>query len=280
MIDYHIHLEQGPYDLEWLEKFWQRGKARGLTEIGITEHAHHFREFLPVYEHLWRESATDAGESSWVKSQFRHSIADYVELLDEGRKAGIPLKVGLEMDYFPKSEAKIAALLKSYEFDFVLGSVHFLDTWSFDWKAELGWSKRNVDEVYQRYLNTVTKMVQSDLFDILAHIDVIKVFGHRAQKDLSKEWQTVLHQIAQTHLALEVSTAGLRKPVGEMYPHHGILKEAFALGIPITIASDAHTPLDVGYAWEDAVRFARLAGYGHYSSFAKRNRTEHELPVF
>lgn len=279
MIDYHIHLETGPYTLEWLDKYWQQAKKRGLNEIGITEHAHQFKEFKPVYEHLWQDPKQEPVIRDWLSKNFQYSLEEYFQLLKEGESAGIPLKVGLEADYFPSSENLIRTLLQQYHFDFVLGSIHFIDYWSFDYDPQLGWPERDVDEVYRSYLSLMEKMVQSNLFDVLAHLDVIKVFGNRNKKSLEIEWNALLHSISQADLSIEVSTAGLRKLVGEIYPHHTILRQAATLGIPITIASDAHTPSDVGDRWEKAVLYAQELGYTQYSSFTKRNRRMHELPL-
>jgi histidinol-phosphatase (PHP family) len=278
MIDYHIHLERGPYSLEWLKQFWDQAEFRGISEIGVTEHAHEFWEFKSVYEHLWEDSACVGMTASWIGRHFQHSVEDYFRLLEEGKKSGIPLKIGLECDYFPQSEAKIRTLLHRYNFDFVLGSVHFLDDWSFDWNPELGWPGRNPDDVYLAYLGLLEKMAQASLFDVLAHLDVIKVFGHRAQENLDRQWKALLQLISEADLVMEVSTAGLRKPVGEIYPHPTLIKEAARLNIPITIASDAHTPFDVGDRWQEAETIAKDAGYTSYCSFTGRKRIDHNLP--
>lgn len=275
MIDYHIHLERGPYNLEWLKQFWVQARLRGITEIGITEHAHEFREFVPVYEHLWEEPSS----ASWIQRHFHRSIDDYLALLDAGQQAGIPLKVGLEADYFPKREGEIRSLLRRYDFDYVLGSVHFLGDWSFDWDPDLGWPERDADEAYLAYLVLMEKTAQSNLFDVLAHLDVIKVFGYRAQRNLDGQWRALLQIIAEAGLAIEVSTAGLRKPVREIYPHFSLLKDAARLNIPITIASDAHTPFDVGDRWQEAVALAKRAGYTGYCSFKGRRRVDHQFPL-
>lgn len=279
MIDYHIHLEQGPFTLEWLEKFWIQGQASGLTELGITEHAHQFREFRPVYQHLLDNPQQDAVVSKWLDRHFQHSLDTYLQFLEQGRKAGIPLRFGLEADFFPTTKELIGTLLGQYDFDFVLGSVHFIDFWSFDYDPQIGWPERDVDEVYTQYLDLMEQMVQSRLFDVLAHLDVIKVFGQRTQKSLEAEWKSLLCSISQANLAIEVNTAGWRKPVGEIYPAEPILRDAALLGIPITIASDAHTPHDVGHRWPEAVICARAMGYEHYCSFQGRKRIRHQLPL-
>ena len=280
MIDYHIHIERGPYNLEWLKRFWFQAESRGITEIGVTEHTHHFYEFRTVYEHLLQTTEPDADTSSWLGDYFQHSIEEYLELLEAGKKAGIPLKAGLEADCVPGKEREIEALLDEYRFDFVLGSVHFLDSWSFDIKPTMGWPGKDVDKVYLAYIDRVKSMAQSGLFDVLAHLDVIKVFGHKAQADLGGEWTEVLQLIVQSDLVIEVSTAGMRKLVGEIYPHPSLIKGAARLGIPITFASDAHNPEDVGDRWKEAVNVARSLGHSRYCTFTERRRTEHPLPSF
>ena len=280
MIDYHIHLERGPYSLEWLSHFWDQAQLLGVSEIGITEHAHKFREFLPVYEHLWNLGCVPTS-ASWIRGHFQHSLdEDYLQLLDAGRNSRIPLKVGLEVDYFPQSEGETRRLLSEYHFDYLLGSVHFLEDWSFDWNPEVGWPGRDSDDVYLAYLALMEKMVQSNLFDVLAHLDVIKVFGRRASRSLEKEWGALLQHVSQAGLAIEVSTAGLRRPVGEIYPHPELLRQAARLNIPITIASDAHMPCEVGYRWQEAVVIAQVCGHRTYCSFTGRKRSTHDLPSF
>lgn len=278
MIDYHIHLEQGPFTLPWLQEFWNQAQKVGITELGITEHAHQFKEFRPAYEHLWQVQGLDPEIRAWLERHFQYTVEEYLALLQEGRKAGIPIKAGLEVDYFPQSEAKIRELLAGYELDYVLGSVHFIGMWAFDHTPELGWPERSVDQAYLDYLVLLEQLVNSGICDVLAHLDVIKVFGHRPKQDLQTEWEKLLRAVSRADLAIEVSTAGLRKRVGEMYPQRQILEAGARLGVPITIASDAHRPQDVGDRWQEAVAFATLAGYRKYNSYTKRRRVEHELP--
>lgn len=277
MIDYHIHLERGPYSLAWLQEFWDQAQIQGVSELGITEHTHQFKEFLPAYDHLWK-SGSDSRTTSWLRDQFGNSLQDYLRLLDAGRNLGIPLKIGLEVDYFPESEGVMRTLLQGYDFDFLLGSVHFLGNWSFDWKPEAGWPDRDPDQAYLAYVELMEKMVLSNLVDVVAHLDVIKVFGHRASRNLEDKWGVLLQHIADADLAIEVSTAGLRKPVEEIYPRPALLRQAARLKIPITIASDAHVPQDVGDRWRKGVALAKASGYDSYCSFKGRKRINHRLP--
>lgn len=279
MIDYHMHLENGPLTLDWLREFWKQAQSVGLREIGITEHAHQFKEFIPVYGHLTQNPQQYPVVQKWLGREFRYHLQSYLTLLQEARAEGIPVKFGLELDYFPETADLAASVLKDYpDFDFILGSVHFIGQWPFDFAPELGWEDSRVEVAYLDYLNLMHQLVNSGLCDVLAHLDVIKVFGHRAQKNLRAEWSSLLQAISKADLAIEVSTAGWRKPVGEIYPDELILKEAANLEIPITIASDAHYPQDVGYRWRDAVAYAKQGGYTHYCSFKGRKRFIHQLP--
>lgn len=280
MIDYHMHLENGPLTVAWLEKFWQQAEKAGLQEIGITEHAHQFREFWPVYNQVATDSRQSPAVKDWLAREFRYDLKEYLDLLQQAKNQGIPVKFGLELDYFPATAELASSILADYEFDFLLGSVHFIEYWPFDFKPELGWPEREIEAAYLSYLALMKGLVQSGLCDVLAHLDVIKVFGHRPEKNLEQQWNSLLEAIAEADLAIEVSTAGWRKPVGELYPAKQIIAKAAELQIPITIASDAHFPEDVGYRWQEAVLYAQQAGYTQYCSFKARQRFSHVLPSF
>ncbi|NLM55781.1 MAG: histidinol-phosphatase HisJ family protein [Firmicutes bacterium] len=270
MIDYHVHLERGPLDLHWLKKFWAQAEARGLQEIAITEHAHRFKEFYPVYSHLISGSDAYPYMKQWITEDFKLSLADYFRLLEEARAAGIPVRSGIEVDYFEGKEDYIRALLEDLPFDLVLGAVHVLGKWGFDFCSDCGWSGRDTDEVYREYIAVLKNAVQAGLFDCMAHLDVIKVFGHRPTRDCHDSWVALFEIMARQGLAMEISTAGLRKPVGEIYPAPALIAIAAQYGIPITIASDAHEPGDVGYKWEEAVALARNHGYKSITVYSQR----------
>lgn len=259
--DYHLHLEQGPYTMEWLEEFLKVAHSRGVREVGFTEHAYRFREAASILENNWaRQHATQSAE-------------DYVRLLSQAKTIYPEVRLGLEVDYVPGKEEITRRFLAAYPFDFVLGSVHFLGDWGFDNPEFLAeWDHRDVDEVYRYYFWTLRQAATSRLFDVLAHPDVIKVFGHRATRDLTAVYRETVETIARSDLAIEVSSAGLRKPVGELYPAETFLQMAFGAGIPITTASDAHRPEDAGRDLDQVVVLARRAGYTAVSSFQLRQR--------
>src|SRR5690606_617541 len=118
-------------------------RARGVDEIGISEHGHRFAEFAGVMAELWRpEPVTGA---FWLPEQFNHELAAYVEAVLAARARGLPVRLGIEVDYLPGREDDIRRLLAPYPWDYVLGSVHFLDGWAIDVGPEFGWPGVGVD---------------------------------------------------------------------------------------------------------------------------------------
>lgn len=265
-----MHLERGSLILPWLREFWDKAQARGIWEIAITEHAHRFAEFYPVYSHLLSGEDAYPFMQGWLAREFCHRLDDYYGLIKEAQATGIRVKFGIEVDYFLGKETAIDTLLQAYPFDFVLGSVHVLGKWGFDFSPDCGWEGRDLDAVYAEYISVLTCAARSGLFDCLAHLDVIKVFGHRSGQDFSQQWTELFETMASHGLAMEISTAGLRKPVGEIYPAPFLIAMGAEFGIPITIASDAHVPEDVGYEWETAVEFARTYGYKSVTAYSQR----------
>lgn len=278
MIDYHIHLENGPYTLEWLRQFWEVGRRRGLAEIGITEHCHKFKEFYPMFASLAQTNNNYAYMQEWIAVDFQRSLDDYVNLIVRAQQSGLPVRLGLELDYLPNTEHIVDEIIDQYPFDYILGSVHIINGWGFDYHVDV-WNGKDINKAYRQYYQTLLAAVKSSRFDIVAHFDVIKVFGHRCSVAVDDLIAEVLREVAKHNLCLEISSAGLRKPVNEIYPQERIIKQAVALQIPITFASDAHYPNDVGANWSELVTYARQAGYREYRIFAKRNASAEKLLI-
>lgn len=260
LFDYHIHLENGPYEIQYLVKYVQTARQRGIEEIGVSEHAYNFAEC----SHLW--------PPSWNRN-FSRSLDEYVSLIRKARGLGLPLKLGIEMDYVPGMEKESQEILRAYEWDYVIGSVHHLDDWGFDIPAQKGrWELVDVDEAYRRYFDLLKGAALSGLFDILAHPDVIKVFGYRPLGDLKEEYEALAETVKQSGCVVEINTAGLRKPVGEMYPHADLMRAFVQRGVGMVISSDAHEPEDVGKDFDVALKYAAEAGVGQLIAFDRRQR--------
>jgi histidinol-phosphatase (PHP family) len=182
------------------------------------------------------------------------------------------VKLGLEVDYVGERQEQLAALLEPYPFDFLLGSVHWLDGEPVDSKPGL-WAHASVVEVWRLYVDALADLATSGAVDVLAHPDLAKIFGLRPDPEVLGELHAQASDaIAEADVCLEISTAGLRKPVGELYPDQELLRACVERGVPVTLASDAHEPRLVGEDFELALAAAREAGSNAVAVFDRRNR--------
>lgn len=264
LTDYHTHTERGPYTVEWLTHFLDTAKARGIEEYGVSEHAYRFKQTAHLLDNPWtRERRTE-------------DLDEYFGMIQAARKAGYHVKFGIELDYIPGTETDLEAFIRSYPFDYVIGSVHWLGDFGFDLTEMKGqWEKRDVKRTYDEYFSILTQMVESQLFDFVGHPDVIKVFGYEPEDEvfLQNWYEKMAESFAHNHSIIELSTAGLRKPVGKLYPAPKFLEACYQQGIPIVINSDAHRPEDVGADYDQAITLANTVGYKELVTFNQRQRT-------
>lgn len=274
LIDYHMHLERDdhagkcPYTCERIALYARRAQERGVQEIGIAEHCNRFSAFQGVMAFVVKVDPDDP----FFSHSFREELAGYVETLLEVQRLGYPVKASIEVDFFPGREAELRRILDAYPFDYVIGSVHFLGEWPIDYRPDVGWPSADVDQAYRAYFETLRAAAQSGLFDVLAHPDLVKKFGHVPSFPLDDLYDEVAKALAESGVAAEVSSAGLHKPVGELYPSGALLRRLCDRGVPITLGSDAHDPEDVGRDLHKAAAAARRAGYSAIARFTKRRR--------
>ena len=268
LTDYHIHIERGPYTVEWLRKFARQAQVVGITDWGVSEHAYRFIETRSIFM------------NDWVAARQTEQMEDYLSLILQAREQGIKVKFGIEMDYFPGKEKEIAEFIQKYPFDYVIGSVHWIDQWGIDLAEMRGeWDRREAQDVWVAYFDRIQSLAESKLFDIAAHLDLAKIFKYIPgdSKFLQQQYDRVAKALAENGTCIEISTAGLRKPVGEMYPHPELLKTCYSHGIPIVLSSDAHCPEDVGADYTKAVRLAREVGYSEVQVFSARKAEKYPL---
>jgi histidinol-phosphatase (PHP family) len=256
IVDYHLHLrdpeERVEHALHAVERFVETAAARGVDEIGFTEHIYYFRQTFPVWT---------------LEYQIERCVYDldtYVEAVLEAKRRGMPVKLGLEVDYIGERQDELAAILEPYPWDFLLGSVHWVDGLAVDMQPGL-WGVASVEEVWRRYFSALSELAGSGHVDVLAHPDLAKIFGRRPER---------IEYPELSGLALEISTNGLYKPVGELYPDLAFLESA---RLPITLASDAHVPQNVGRDLDRAVELARAAGYESVTVFDGRQARQEPL---
>lgn len=257
--DYHIHTRRCGHATGTAVEYVEAAKAAGLTEIGFSEH-------LPMPGRDDRSLTMPADELPVYVDEVLNLREEYPEIF---------IKLGIEADYFPGYEERLAETLSAYPFDYVLGSVHFIGDWGFDDSRNLEkWRRQDSGAVFDAYYELVAKAVGTGLFDVLAHPDLVKKFGFLPSEDQSANYRTIARALAQHGTAVEISSAGLRKPIGEIYPSAPFLRELAAAGVRFTFGSDAHRPREVGSAFPDLLQSLRECGGGVLVGFSRRRPEE------
>jgi histidinol-phosphatase (PHP family) len=270
LTDYHLHLrpdEGGTtferyFTTENVERYRAAATAAGIEELGVSEHVYRFRQALDLWSHpLWLENAMD-------------DLDEYCEFV-----RSTDLRLGIECDYIPGAEARTEELLAARDFDYVVGSVHFVgdgdaavDHDGFDvWEGGT-----DPEEVWARYFDLFNRCARSGLFDILAHPDLVKVWGRDRRPlpegDLRRFYEPAVEAIVEGGSAVELSTAGLRKPVGELYPARAFAELIVEAGVPFALSSDAHLPEQVGFGYEQGIAFLDDLGVDEIAVFEGRRR--------
>ena len=171
-----MHLEMGSLTLDYLEEFWHQAQVARLDEIGVSEHGHNFRQYKSIMGHI-RDNAMLIPRLRAGSADSPLDLDDYVNLIQTGKDRGWSLKLGLEMDYIPGKERR-SPDHRRLPWDYVLGSVHFLGQWGFDFSPEVGWPDKDVNSAYEAYFSALIAATRSGLFDSITHPDLIKIFGH------------------------------------------------------------------------------------------------------
>jgi histidinol-phosphatase (PHP family) len=268
LTDYHVHLrpdEPGTPPERYFtpgnaERYRETAAERGIAELGVAEHVYRFTAALDVWEHpFWREHARD-------------DLDAYCGFVREETD----LRLGIEADFVPGREDRMANLLEAREWDFVVGSVHFLRDRSLDTEEYSVWGAgESADRVWRRYFETVAEAARSGLYDVMAHPDLVKVWGRSAplpDGDLRRYYEPAVEAFADAGVAVELSTAGWRKPVGEQYPSLPLLEMVADAGCPIALSSDAHVPEQLGHQYERALELLERVGIGELAVFERRAR--------
>jgi histidinol-phosphatase (PHP family) len=204
----------------------------------------------------------------------------YLEMVQEAREAvpQLPIRLGLEVDYLPEQRDWIAELCQAAPWDYLIGSVHYLGDWALDSPFETErFAQRPIEQIWAEYWSLYTEAAGSGFFDIMAHPDLVKKFGHRPTGDLRRYYEPAIAALAEADVAIEINTAGLFKNAAEMYPAPTFLEMAYQAGIPLMLSSDAHDPAHVGRAFPQAAELAKNCGYTHLARFQGRQRSLWEI---
>jgi histidinol-phosphatase (PHP family) len=292
MSDYHLHLHPheptpdgpppGAYPVEYLERYVEAAAARGVTELAFTEHLGRCVESAEVLGPFWDlepDPLLREKTRALVARDRNLSLERFVDVVLRAKDRGLPVLLGLEVDFFPHTIEAVAEFLAPYPWDLLVGAVHWIGGWTFDrpWAQE-SYLGRGVRRVWEEYFALSAQAAACGAVDVLAHPDRIKLHGYRPAEEPLDLYATLVAAAATGDTALEVSSAGLRKPVDEIYPSPTLLRMSREAGLAITLASDYHSPEGAGWGHGRAVAAARAAGYTHRAAFRARRRTLVPLP--
>ncbi|MBD3775491.1 MAG: histidinol-phosphatase [Rhodobacteraceae bacterium] len=252
-IDIHNHTTFCNHAQGSIDEYIQRAIALGIDIYGFSEHA-------PMdFDKKYRLRFEDM-------QQYENLILE----AKEKYKNKIDILLGYEVDFLPRH---MNEQVLSRKVDYMIGSVHFVNEWGFDNPEFIGeYKNRDIDEIWQRYFDAIEEMAKSGLFDIVGHLDLIKIFKFLPKKDIKLISANALKAIKRSNMVVEINTAGFRKPIGEPYPSRNLLEVIYELEIPITFASDAHAIDQIGFKYDDIVDIAKEIGFSKIMTFKNRDK--------
>jgi histidinol-phosphatase (PHP family) len=256
LVDHHLHFIETnrEYNFDLLKDYFRVGKDKGIQYYGFSEHAYLFT------------NAKLINLTEWQNKKCKYSFDQYYNLLNNFKKKNKNILIGLEVDYYPQKEKEIKAYIeeikKDYKIDFFTGSIHWLDNWGIDLDYDEYWKhikEKGVDRIYYDYFCLVKKMVKSKLFNIIGHIDLIKIFGainhdHKCKYEIVK-------MLKRYNQVVEVNTNGKNKTIKEFYPSYECLELYYKNNIEITLSSDAHFNKRVGEYFSKMIQNLKEIGF-------------------
>ncbi len=269
--DIHTHTSYA-HGQSTVREMFEKGKALGLKVHGFSEHSP--RPCGYDYPSEYREH---------LKANLPKYIAEVKEL--QTSQNDVKVLFGMEVDWLESQREFVEEVTKSQDFDYLIGGIHFLGTWGFDASAKdwenLSYSQKCI--FFESYYKTMQKMIESKLFNTIAHPDLIKIFAiddfkawRAEEKNLQLIRQTL--ELAKEYgIAMEVSTAGLRKPCKEMYPCEEIMHIASELKLPITLASDGHCVNTLCAYFDQLEFYIKKFGFTSYVFYEKNKQIKVDI---
>ena len=255
MVDLHNHTPLCNHAKDTPQEYIDNAIKKNILIYGFADHSP--MEFDKQYRMSFEDMPKYEEEIKNLKNQYK----DKIKIL-----------LGYEVDFTPKQYLDKRVLER--EVDYLIGSVHFLDNWGFDNPEFIKeWTTRDVDDVYKEYFSLIEEMANSKLFQIVGHIDLIKVFGHKPKKNIKDIAKNAIKAIKKADMTIEINTAGLRKPVKELYPSDELLEMILDENIDLTLSSDAHSKEQVGFAYDETIKKLKDLGVNeliYYENKEKR----------
>lgn len=251
--DYHMHTLYSD-GRSVPEEYIAAALTAGLSEIGFSEHLNLFRE-----------------NEDWIMNP--EVILPYISHLEKlrGETNDIKIKTGFEVDYFPGKEKEIGDFLRPLPLDYVIGSVHYLGEKTVDLGPEF-YEGKSIDKLFESYFDSVCLAVASDLFDIIGHCDLIRIYGYKPASSQEKHYRKLAKLMKKHNVTFEVNTNGRNRPLADFYPDRKFLNIFREENVPVCVNSDAHMPSRVGQYFDEAYELLRYAGYNEMAVFDKRVR--------
>ena len=253
VVDLHNHTPLCNHAQGSIDQYIEAAIKSDTKIFGFADHAP--MDFDPTYRMGFNDMAMYEADVLAAKEKYQ----DKIKIL-----------LGYEVDYL---QNHMDERVLSAKVDYLIGSVHFIDDWGFDNPEFIGrYEHENIDEIWEKYFLAIENMAKTKLFDIVGHLDLIKVFKFMPNKNILDIAKNALLSIKEADMTLELNVAGYRKPIGEPYPSKELLQAAYKLNIPITFSSDAHKPEQVNLFNDQIVQLAREIGYTECAYYEKRKR--------
>ena len=253
IVDMHNHTPLCKHAEGSMSEYVEQAISKGVKIFGFSDHAP--MDFDPKYRMRFEDMQQYEEDILHVKKKYKDDIT---------------ILLSYEVDYL---QGHMDERVLHANVDYLIGSVHFIDEWGFDNPEFIGeYENTDIDEIWQKYFDAIENMAKTELFDIVGHLDLIKVFKFMPTKNIIDITRNALLAIKNADMVLEINAAGYRKPIGEAYPSKELLEEAYKLDIPITFSSDAHAPEQVCMFDAKVKQLAQDVGYTECVYFMNREK--------
>jgi histidinol-phosphatase (PHP family) len=247
LIDYHLHViahGDRPMTVENILVYCEVAKSRGIRQMGITEHDRYLEDI---------------------------NLAAFMESREKSRD--VDLRLGIEVDFVPGKEEQMDHFATALPYDYVIGSVHRVGGEEVDRAEDQEiYEKWETYDLYEAYYKNVREAALSGRFEVLGHPDLIKIFRHFPDRDITPMLEETADAVAESGIVVDVNSAGLRKPIGEVYPSRRLLEMFYRRGVPITLSSDAHAPDQIALGYDKSLKLVYDVGYREIVTFKDRER--------
>lgn len=257
MIDYHNHTKLCKHAEGEIHQYIEKALSLGITEMAFTDHMPLPNDFDITHRMSEKEMDIYINQVKQVQTQYSE----------------IKILFGIEADYYEGFEKYTEKFLNNYDFDLVIMSIHFLKNWpEGSWVFNYEFPNRTFEEIYTEYLSTIIKGINTGLFDIVGHLDIIKKPGQSMVNLVPDLVSDVLKTVNKNNMVLEINSSGFRKKICEPYPSLEMLDIIKEINVPICIGSDSHSPQQVGFKFDDIYSSLKQNGIEHLTHFERRKK--------